>query len=189
MRRITMNKRTILIIIGIIVLVAAVFALMYLRAPKTVNMDFAQYQSSAGITFYYPQGDRYAFEEVSPEIAPDGLQRLIIVKGKTDSLPPEAGEGPPSMAILVIQADPKETVDSWLQKYSSKYIGPRISPATPMVIAGEEGQYFEADGLYATQVAVVKREDKIVMVIGAYLSRDSDLYKDFFTIASSVMFK
>lgn len=178
------------IIIGIIVLLLAVAALaFFFYKPAAKNMEYAQFQSSAGITFFYPQGDKYEFEEVAPEKAPDGLVRLIVVKEKSATLPPENGEGPPSMAVLVIDADPSVTIDKWLEEYGSKYIGPRISPATPMIIAGEEGQYFEADGLYSTQVAIVKREGKIVMVIGAYLTKDSDLYKDFFTISSSVMFK
>jgi len=60
--------------------------------------------------------------------------------------------------------------------------------AIDVTVGGEKAIRYGADGLYASENVVVSRGEKIYVITGQYIDKDSEIGRDFEPLLSSIRF-
>ena len=145
-----------------------------------------------GLSFEYLDG--YAALEVgagttTPEIIKtivfmDEAEYQSIINGER-----EGGEGPPSIIILGQNNPENLSPETWaaanpgLSSYEL-----RTGETRSVTVDGREALQYEADGLYANRNVIFTEDEKIYLVNGSFLDRDSEIYRDFDRFVESIRF-
>ncbi len=145
-----------------------------------------QYSSEhVGISFTYP--DKY---EVESHHEGEGHVLVLLPKGY---VPPENGEGPPTITIAEIPVaagtDLKQWVMSdkrsnWNLAYPA-YAGGNFDPET---VDSEPAIAFNYSGLYTAKAVVVLRQNKIYAFSVSWITNEDQIRQDFENVLDAVRF-
>jgi hypothetical protein len=181
-------------VIAVLVVVAAVLSLMYgpkVQAPGAD--DSATYSNpEIGLEFAYRAGPKgYVVNEAIPMAVDPILFRFVhVVPAEVASqTPPEGGEGPAQISISVYKNVGNEQSGQWAESHPQySNIQLKTGEVKEVVVGGANAVEYARDGLYPATVVVVAHGSYVYVFDGAYLDKDSDLYKDFLPLVNSVTF-
>lgn len=181
-------------VIAVLVVVATVLSLMYgpkAQAPGTEEL--AAYSSpQIGLEFKYRTGPKgYVINEAIPMAVDPILFRFVhVVPAETaNQTPPEGGEGPAQISISVYKNVGNEWSGQWAESHPQySNIQLKNGEVKEVVVGGANAVEYTRDGLYPATVVVVAHGGFVYVFDGAYLDKDSDLYKDFFPLVNSAAF-
>lgn len=152
------------------------------------NQEWAEYKNeTAGFSFEYrtsPDGyvviDQLAGTEAeNPDIA--AAITLMLSADQAELLSATVPrEAPPTLNVAVIKNPNKYSLQEWIEVESGfGDLGFLLDSAQKVNVDGREGIRFTSDGLYTLQNIVVADEDRIFVLIGAYIDTESHIYRDF----------
>lgn len=188
-------KKILFILIMIAILATAGYFALRIN-DKSDDPQSSQYTTYAkdqiDIKFSYRVGPSgYVLEErISADTNNVPVRTLTLFRTE-DKLeqPPIGGEGPPVIAIIVFKniekIEPREWADKNIQ-YSN--INLKIGDVIETKIGGQKAVRYMADGLYASENAIVTKGDYVYVITGQYISADSDIRRDYEPLLSSIRF-
>lgn len=190
------NKSTIIGVIILLLLAAGAYFMLSIDKSEPngeVSGNTATFSSGElGLEFDYKTGPNgYVLQEMIPTEQNDALARVIMLFRTEDTLmaPPEGGEGPPVMAVLVFDNDKKQFPQAWADEniqYSN--INLKMGDVSEAIVGGANAIRYMADGLYASENAVVAHGDSMFVITGQFIDQDSDLRRDFGPLVQSIRF-
>ncbi len=148
-----------------------------------------------GFLFSYPVGENgYAMTEPQVGIDDSGLQKIIVLTDAKEANileenPVIGGEGPPTITILVFDNPEGQTPLLWAETntlYSN--IELKRGKINETVIGGANAIQYMADGLYASEIAIVAHGSHVYIVNGGFMDVSSAIRKDFKSIIESFTF-
>lgn len=179
------------ILISLVVLVLVVAGYLFLNIDsKKSEAQYTKYTSpEIGLEFDYPTG--YVLDERMPVDLGTGLIKVIILERSEDKSkePPVNSEGAPTITISVFENNKKQFVGVWADEniqYSN--INLKQGEIKEVVVGGANAIQYKADGLYASNNAVVAHGDSVYVITGQFIDQNSDLQKDFQPILESIKF-
>jgi len=188
--------KTPLIILVALVIVVAGYFLFRTDATEVSQGPGTQYStlssSELGIEFSYragPQG--YMLEESTAGDVQAGLLKTFTLISAEDASRemPIGGEGPAVIAILIFENPQNQRPQAWADThlpYSS--INLKMGDVSETTVGGANAIRYRADGLYASENAVVAHGDSIYVITGQFMDEDSDMRRDFQPLLESVRF-
>jgi hypothetical protein len=181
-------------VIAVLVVVVAVLSLMYgPKAQAPGADDRATYSNpEIGLAFTYRAGpEGYVVNEAIPMAVDPTLFRFVhVVPAEVaNQTPPEGGEGPAQISISVYKNVGNEWSGQWAESHPQySNIQLKTGEVKEVVVGGANAVEYARDGLYPATVVVVAHGGYVYVFDGAYLDKDSDLYKDFLPLVNSVTF-
>lgn len=149
-------------------------------------------QSDIGLEFDYPEGpEGYVVDERMPVDLGTGLIKNIILVRTEDSLrePVVGGEQPPVILISVFENAKKQFPRTWADEnvqYSNiNLVTGEVKEAT---VGGANAISYMADGLYASENAVVAHGDHMYVITGQFMDQDSAIRRDYQAVVKSIRF-
>lgn len=186
-----MNKTLTILLILIVVFGIGYFA--FKGDTEKQSIETSTFSDSVyGVEFDYPTGpEGYVLEEVMPvDLGSDFIKALILFRTEDANREmPEGGEGPPVIVVSVFGNPQNLSPLAWAEanmQYSS--INLKMGDVSEAQVGGVNAIGYSADGLYASNNAVVANKGYIYIITGQFMDRDSDLYRDFEPILESVRF-
>ena len=190
-------KNTLIIIGAIIVLAAVGYGIAQTMPDRATKpppvIETTTYRSSPlGIEFTYRSGERgYVLAEAPIKDPAHHLVKAFTLMRSVDAAqtPPIGGEGPPVMAIYVFGNPEKQFPQTWADnhlQYSN--IDLAMGQVREAVVGGANAIRYRADGLYASEVAVVAHGDSMYLIIGQFIEENSDIRRDFEPLLASIRF-
>ncbi len=152
------------------------------------GQTWAEYKNDAGgFSFQYrqePDGYVVLDQLAGAETENPGVLAAVTLMFSTDQAELAAATGPreapPTLNIAVIENPEKYTLQEWVEMQSGySNLCVLFDSAQKVDIDGHEGVRFMSDGLYPLQNIVVAADDKVFVLIGAYLDTESQIYRDF----------
>ncbi len=184
--------------INILIVVALVLGAWYLTVhTKKVNVDkepeslVGTYsQPELGLEFDYPIGPKgYVIEDRMSVEPGSGLAKVIVLFRTEDTLNmnPEAGEGPAVITVVVFENPKKQTAKVWAAENPMfSNINGKVGEIAEDVIGGENAIRYMADGLYASEFAVVTHGTYAYVINGQFIDENSDIRRDFAPLLESI---
>lgn len=196
-----------IIIIGLVCLIAVV-GFFELRSPKNSEVEvdtereevnetpaYETYKDpSLGFLFRYPSGpDGYVVEKppVNDETTTIEEALLLVHKDDVPTLknPPTGGEGPAVISIFVFGNTKNQRPEAWAREHTAySNINLALGAIEEAVIGGALAIRYRADGLYASEVAVITHGSHVYVFSGAFIDEDSPTLRDFEPLLESVTF-
>ncbi len=148
-----------------------------------------------GFLFSYPTGENgYTMTEPQVGIDDSGLQKILVLTDTQEAKlfednPVIGGEGPPTITLLVFDNQKRLTPLLWAETntlYSN--ISLKRSETSETVIGGAHAIQYMADGLYASEIAIVAHGSHVYVLNGSFIDVSSTIRKDFETILNSITF-
>ena len=145
-----------------------------------------------GFSFTYKSSATGGYTLTEPPLGQegDGLIKIITFEENV-SLPnssaPTPSETPPQMSILVLQNIEQTDIRTWAQKniiYSG--FDRIVGEVKEQSLGNTKAISYITDGLYATETVVFASNGFIVIFLGPYIDKQSDLYKDFKMLIDSI---
>lgn len=144
------------------------------------------YSSEDGVSFMYP--DTY---ELSMHVEGNGERSwnflVLLPKGY---VPPEAGEGPPSISMGVFPNPEGLSVEQWVKGDGRSnwklIVDDRAS--RPMIVGGKAALWYHYSGLYETDSVAVAYGEKIFLFSVGWLDPQDQIRLDFNNLVSGVQF-
>jgi len=166
------------------------------QAVDQNNSQETVYDESVGLAFSYTEGeDGYVLTSHSKdEYAPEAFVKLYTLIQKEDydfmKTQTEATEGPASLGIAIFTNTEGLSANMWVDGNPSlSNTGLLVGDIErDAVVGGEDAVRYMIDGLYMTQMAVVAHGGYVYVVSGAFIDKDSRIYRDFETLLDSVEF-
>ncbi|MFA5996449.1 MAG: hypothetical protein WC790_01865 [Candidatus Paceibacterota bacterium] len=190
-----MNTKKMLLIL-VAVLAVAGYVLLQTDAAEInpgLNTQYSTFSSSElGIEFSYRSGPQgYVLEESAPADAQAGLVKVLTLIRAEDASRemPVGGEGPAIMAVHIFENPQKQWPQMWADThipYSN--INLKTGDVSETTVGGANAIRYIADGLYASENAVVAHGDSIYVITGQFLDKDSDIRRDFQPLLESIRF-
>ena len=101
----------------------------------------------------------------------------------------DAREGPPSINLRIYRNSENLHAPVWAErKPLETNINLAIGEPSESVVGGANATFFIADGLYPIDTYVVANGEHVYVLMGSYLDRDSEIYRDFQKLVSSFTF-
>lgn len=142
--------------------------------------------SELGLQFSYPEG--YVLEERNGD-GKNLLKTLVIMRAEDRANIPEGGEGAPAITIHAAKNAKKEFPLAWTEGNKQlSNINLKMGEVAEAVVGGANAIRYTADGLYASDNAVVAHGENVYVFSGAYLERGSLVHQDFSALLESVRF-
>ena len=149
--------------------------------------------AALGYEFSYPDGpDGYITLENNESTDPDFVSGLTLMDWQeyeefTSST--DAREGPPAMHVRVYTNPENLHAPVWaMRKPLETNIELAMGEPEEAVVGGANATHFVADGLYPIDTYVVASGNHVYVLSGAYLEKDSDIYRDFQALVESFTF-
>lgn len=194
-----MQKNTIISIIVLLVVIAVGFYLFgqddSVVVPEdgevVVNEQVVK-DTETGIQFEYPVG--YHLDEVRPtEDFGDNFIKAYILMLESDRqrLQEEEvpTEGPPTISISIFENVNNQQAGMWVEDNPDlSNITLARTETSDTIVGGANAVQYRADGLYASNVAVIAHGGYIFIVAGGYIDEQSPTYQDFNDILESIEF-
>lgn len=144
--------------------------------------------SDLGLEFEYGEG--YVVSEMLPgETDADLLRTLVIARAEDLENVPEGGEGLPTITIHILRNPESRQSEAWAeanQIFSN--INLKTGEVEETVVGGANAIRYRADGLYASDNAVVAHGGNIYVLSGAFQDEDSEIRQAFQPLLDSVRF-
>lgn len=159
--------------------------------PNPADTYSTQTVLEYGFSFTYKTSSNgYTLAEPPLGQEGDGLIKIITFEQNLPSeelSAPIPTETPPQMSILILENSEQSDVRSWAQKniiYSGfdRIIG-EVSERT---LGNTKAITYVTDGLYATETVVFGSNGFIIVFLGPYIDKQSQLYKDFKMLIESI---
>lgn len=142
--------------------------------------------SELGVQFSYPDG--YVLQERKGD-GKNLLATLVIMRAEDLQSIPEGGEGAPAITVHVAKNTKKEFPLTWAEGNKQlSNINLKMGDAAEAVVGGANAIRYTADGLYASDNAVVAHGENVYVFAGAYLERGSKIHQDFSALLGTVEF-
>lgn len=151
-------------------------------APQA-QTDMLQYSSEDGYTFLYP--DTY---EISSYPGYPGEGDWLVLA--PPYIPPQGGEGPPSISIHTFSLPPGIGLEEWIRSDSSRSTNFYLSDGTltPTTIGGKPAFSFRYSGLYENDAAVATANGKAYLFNVGWLDANDQLRTNFYRLLETVEF-
>lgn len=146
-----------------------------------------KYQSSTqGIRFEYPNS-----YELTQERERDAERPWhVIVLADRDTVPaPENGEGPPVIAMVIIDNVENQSLEEWVR--TSTFSNFQLSGGGELAsttVDGEDAITYRYSGLYETEAIAAVQGGKIYLFSVGWLDENDRIRQDFESILASVDF-
>jgi len=174
--------------IFILLIIIALGAGLY-YGLKTNETTKSQAQVFGDISFEYPEN--YVSLRQNLYSAPS-LEETILVMQKTDyesvlNGERSEGEGPASIVFQRFTNPQGLSPRAWVEK-NIEYSSYNLVIGEPIdgLVGGQKAFIYQGDGLYATRNAAFSLGDKIYLISGQFIDRDSDLYRDYDKVLNSI---
>lgn len=177
------TRFTPLLIAALVIVLGGYF--FFFGVPGAQEMK--KYQSSVqGIRFSYP-----ANYELSQERERDAARPWhVIVLAQKDTLPPpQDGEGPPVIAIIIFDNVEGQTLEEWVR--TSTFSNFKLSASGELAstsVSGTDAIAYHYTGLYETEAIAAVHGDKIYFFSVGWLDAGDQIRKDFDKLLRSVEF-
>lgn len=193
-------KNLLPIIISVALIGAAAGYYFYLQTDKpTPTRDTQEklqvYTSpELGLSFTYRVGaNGYTISEMPVQETNAELVHTLTLMQTRDAENikniPIGSEYPAAITVAVFTNKEKQWPQTWADTHSAfSNITQKIDGPTETTIGGANAIYYQTDGLYRSNNAVVAHGDNIYLFIGQFLDKDSDLYRDLQSILDTVRF-
>jgi hypothetical protein len=188
-------KNNLLIVLAVIILIVGAYIFFHtgMQGPeKAPVVRAATYSSSElGIAFDYTAGpDGYVIQKITPE-DPDNelLSTLVIMRTQDIDNLPEGGESPPTITMHVLKNVGQQQPQAWADTHAQySNINLKTGEIAETVVGGANAIRYMADGLYASDNTVVAHGDNIYVISGMFISRNSDIKRDYQPLLDSIRF-
>ncbi len=164
------------------------------EAEESAIKEYGTYRNDEyGLTFKYRVGaDGYALRELETPSGEDLEEALVLIHAD-DVLafenPPAGGEGPAVITINVFENEKKQWARQWAEANpGGSNINLAMGEVRDAVVGGANAIRYRADGLYASEVAVIPHGSYVYVVSGAFTGEDSPTYRDFEPLLESLTF-
>jgi predicted Zn-dependent protease len=154
---------------------------------NNTNPASAQTYSSDenGISFNYPSG--YTLEERKQTFEGEGMAVITIME--SDFVIPEMGEGPPSIAIIIVPNTDNLSLEAWIKQKSISNYQLSDEKLSSTTVAGKPAIAYTHSGLYETDAIAVEHEGKIYLMSAGWHDAASATRTDFQNLLKTVQFK
>lgn len=190
-------KKIIYILIAAVLVVGGYYLYIYWAlgndsAGQATNPYRTYSQSDIGLEFDYREGpEGYVVDERMPVDLGTGLIKNIILTRTEDTLrePPLGGEYPPVIVISVFENAKKQFPRAWADE-NSQYSNINLiaGGVEEAVIGGANAIRYMADGLYASENAVVAHGDHMYVITGQFMDQDSPIRRDYQALIQTIRF-
>lgn len=184
------------IIVLIVVLVVGAFAIAFGFSRYLVSKldgtggavapqeEFLQYSSEEGYSFMYPN----TYELSSHTEGNAERQWDVLVFLPKGYVPPEAGEGPATIAVSSFPNPEGFDVETWVKgdARSNWKLTLDDRASTTTTVGGEPALWYHYSGLYETDAVAVAKGDRIFLFTVGYLGREDQVRKDFNALLKTV---
>lgn len=143
------------------------------------------WNADMGVSFAYrtdPNGYTLTEGDIS-EVDSDTLEKILILMNteeykemKESDIP---REGPPVISMMIFKNPENRSVRQWLENNASVANYQPETQVTDVEFGGVEGVRYATDGLYQTDVVVMRNNYKIYVISGGYLDPNDVIRKDF----------
>ena len=191
-------KKEVSIFLTIAVVAVVGYGIVQLLPDKTdegvVKKQDMYGNAELGFSFVYPTGaNGYVLEERDPLDIEDIVVRTVTLMRSEDYANikniPIGSEGPPVISVMVVKNDKKQPLRTWAESaiaFSNIHL--KTTDVVETTINGIQAIRYMADGLYASDTAVVIHGEYAYVFTGQFLDAQSDLRNDFQPLLDSVRF-
>ncbi|MCC7500292.1 hypothetical protein IT396_00590 [Candidatus Nomurabacteria bacterium] len=148
--------------------------------PEQVGEGAYRYASEDGYSFLYP-----ATYELSSQSMGDMDAIVFLPKGY---VPPEAGEGPPTISVAAFPISEGTTLRQWLASEPRSnwqlIVDDRATRAT--TVDGEEAIWYHYSGLYENDAVAVIHNNRVIIFTVGYLDPSDQIRTDFNILIENV---
>lgn len=175
----------VVIVLGIILFVA--FNDRDGEHPSTATFSEFGVQFSYSSDEYEVRDPRFESGNVDPN--EQFVGGVILQEKQQEPVEPET-EGPPTISLFVFENDQRLSPSNWVDRYPDASHIPLVMGEVDRdaILAGANAVRYRADGLYAQDVVVVAINSLIYVFSGAFISENSNIYRDYRVLLESVEF-
>lgn len=146
-----------------------------------------------GFKFAYITGnDGYTLMEPEAAVEDGPIKTFMLVHANDKAAienPPQGGEGPATITIQVFENTEKQFPRQWADAHAAySNIGLIMGDVAETVVGGANAIRYKADGLYATNIAVVAHGEKMYVIQGAYRAETDPTARDFEPLLNTITF-
>ncbi len=149
--------------------------------PEQVGEGAYRYASEDGYSFLYPMN-----YELSSQSMGNNVDAIVFLP--EGYVPPEAGEGPPTISVAAYPVSEGVEIREWLASDSRSnwqlVIDDRATRAT--MVDGKEAVWYHYSGLYENDAVAVRHNNRIIIFTVGYLDPSDQIRADFNAIVENV---
>lgn len=193
-----MNK--ILIITVAIFIIGGYFLFSHTDTEKSVQVEEIEYTNETKLDVYSNAELEYEFSYPNSYIMLEdtestnsnfisGVRLFDRVEYEIFAESLDAREGPPAISLRVYNNPDSLHAPVWaMREPLESNIEMALNEPEEIVVGGANAVYYVVDGLYPIDTYVVAHAQKIYVLTGSYLEKDSAIYKDFQSLVDSFNF-